>query len=155
MRNTRLNRNLEQAIKTWVSDNGVTPDYAVTLTSPVEFRNRDEASEYVRRFRKRLNTRLLRKKHTLHGRSIPMLTTIECRKRKMHIHIAMQCPQHVAPADLARAVHECWKASHKGARFAIADVRPIYDGGWLGYISKETSIRDTDALDVPNISWGT
>lgn len=154
MRNTKLNRILEQAFKAWVGNSGATLNYAVTLTSPEDFWSREHASRMVRYFVNRLNHKLLGRRYTKLGECIAIFPTIESKNRKMHVHAAIECPTGVSPDDFKSAVAECWKAAHKGVAFAIVDVRPMYSDGWIGYICKETAISNIDAIDIENISWG-
>lgn len=154
MRNTKLNRNLEQAIKTWVSNSGVTFDYAVTLTSPDTYRSREEASRKVRYFLNRLNRELLKYRRSELGECVAIFPTIESKNRKMHVHAAIKCPHGISLHAFESAIRECWKAAHKGVAFAIVDVQPMYDDGWIGYICKETAVGNIDAIDIANISWG-
>lgn len=154
MRNTRLNRNLEQAIKTWVSNSGVTFDYAVTLTSPDTYRSREEASRKVRYFLNRLNCELLKYRYATLGECVAIFPTIESKNRKMHVHAAIRCPSGISLDVFKSAIRECWKAAHEGVAFAIVDIRPMHSIDWISYICKETAIGNIDAIDVANISWG-
>ena len=154
MRNTMMNQMLENAIKTWVLESEVGFDHAVTLTSPYEFRTRQHASRVLKYFLKRLNHRVLKNRYTREGEAVAIFPTIESKNRRMHFHAAMRCPQHVAPEAFKQAIKECWKAAHKGAQFAITDVQPMRNIEWIGYICKETTLGNIDAVDVDNICWG-
>ncbi|HQR70345.1 MAG TPA: hypothetical protein PLE54_07060 [Burkholderiaceae bacterium] len=154
MRNTKLNRDLEGAIKQWVSDSGVTFDYAVTLTSPDTYRDRQDASRKVRYFLNRLNRELLRHRYKRLGECVAIFPTIESKNRKMHVHAAIRCPVGISVGAFKSAIRECWKAAHEGVDFAIVDIRPMHSIDWIGYICKETAIGNIDAIDIANISWG-
>jgi hypothetical protein len=154
MINRRPNQVLKEALATWATSEA-SFDHAVTLTAPEEYSDREHASLVVRFFMNRINRALLKHRYKRHNESVAVFPTIECKNKRIHVHAAMRCPDHVCPTEFARAIERCWKAANKGARFAIVDVQPMRDSGWIEYICKETAPGNIDAIDVENISWGT
>ncbi len=147
---------------TWLDREDWTDWHAVTLTLRQHIKNADgtylhlneqQASQNLRHFLNRLNKTFYGTAFYRHNKRVEVIPAYEYGKnRKLHYHLALQKPIHIADESLRNHILVSWTSTTWG--LWEMDLQPIYDSGWLEYITKDTFVTDTkrnENIDYENL----
>lgn len=149
---------LQQAIIDDITNGEADFNCAVTLTFPERFvKTRQEAQQRCSIFRNKYNKAfgysVNHRRYAKHDKklSAPFAAIIEGNGNDVHLHyhLALHRPEHISVERFAQIVSLLWTETLDGneGRNTVED---MYSAGWAGYITKEFSTGNTDAIDEKN-----
>ena len=149
---------LQQTLRDYINYSSVDFNYAATLTTQNDIKNIESLKKNGQRFLRRYNNELgfrnyKRKVKYDPTQQAPMVAVIEGNGKKgqngkkYHYHLALHKPDNLSDAEFEVIVKKCWRESNDGNVYK-SDVRPMYDFGWIEYITKDITRNNTDALDI-------
>ena len=160
IKNTRKNREsrcieavndleYQKEIRDWIQDIELSNPFAITLTT---FSNtKISHSQNFKHFMNRLNQSYLKNSYRRYNQKLTVIPIMEGSKHiQPHIHCVIDNPYPEKDAEFVRLVRQSWSKSVLGR--PMIDIQPMYDQGWINYMTKLTSKSDIkDSVDWDNV----
>ena len=129
--------------------------YRTVLTERGEIREaltKDNASANMRHFINRLNASLYGNAAKRYGKSITILATVEgeATNKLLHYHCAIgNLPDTLNEQTIHCKIKAAWEQTNFGNQ--QVNIQRMQTSGWLGYMSKEVGLHNTDVVDWENV----
>ena len=129
--------------------------YRTVLTARGEIREaltKDNASANMRHFINRLNVSLYGNAVKRYGKSITILATVEgeATNKLLHYHCAIgNLPDTLNEQAIRSKIIAAWEQTNFGNQ--QVNIQRMQTSGWLGYMSKEVGLYNTDVVDWENV----
>ena len=139
----------QQEIRDWIKDIELSNPFAITLTT---FSNtRISHSQNFKHFMNRLNQSYLKNSYRRYNQKLTVIPIREGTNHiQTHIHCVIDNPYPDRNREFVRLVKESWSKSVLGR--PMIDIQPMYDKGWIDYMTKLTSKSDIkDSVDWSNV----
>ena len=139
----------QNKVRSWLKEIDLINPFSITLTTFSS--NKMSINQNFKHFINRLNQSFLKNSNRRYKQKLTVIPIVEESKHiKPHIHCVIDNPYPERNTEFVRLVKESWKKSSLGR--PMIDIQPMYDNGWIDYMTKLTSKSDIkDSVDWDNM----
>ena len=139
----------QDEVRDWINKVDLINPFAITLTMYVN--GWRDYSQNFRHFMNRLNQSFLKSSFRRYNKRLTVIPIREGTNHiQTHIHCVIDNPYRDRNREFVRLVKESWSKSVLGR--PMIDIQPMYDKGWIDYMTKLTSKSDIkDSVDWSNV----